>query len=322
MGIVETNALLHNDLLPLSRIAKMNNSTNSSATGFDWNLVRSFLAALDTGSLLGAGRTLSISQPTVGRHIAQLEAQWGQALFERTGRGLQATEAALRLADSARAMEIAAQQLGRDLQGSDDTLKGSVRVSASQPVACYLLPKILVKLRQQLPQINIELVVSNEVSNLLRRDADIALRMVRPEQAGLTTKKIGQVTLGVYAHQKYLKRRGVPRTVADLLQHDLIGDDSVLAGVKRAGYPWQQENFALFTLDLIANTQALLAGFGIGFISDYAMAPHTDCQRLLPDFAIPALPIWLTVHREIRGNRRIRAVYDLLAQEVPMALTA
>lgn len=298
----------------------MNSSAKRLVADFDWNLVRSFLAALDAGSLLGAGRALSISQPTVGRHIAELEAQWGQALFERTGRGLQATEAAVRLADSARAMDVAAQQLGRDLQGSDDALKGSVRISASQPVACYLLPGILVKLRERLPQISIELVVSNEVSNLLRRDADIALRMVRPDQASLRTKKIAQISLGVYAHKKYLKRRGLPKTAQDLLQHDLIGDDNVLAGLKRAGYPWQPQDFALFTQDLIANTQAVLAGFGIGFISDYVMAPHTTCQRLLPDFAIAPLPIWLTVHREIRGNRRIRAVYDLLAQEIPLAL--
>jgi DNA-binding transcriptional LysR family regulator len=310
----------HNCLTLLIRIAKMNNSAPAQ---FDWSLVRSFLAALDAGSLLGASRGLGVSQPTVGRHIAELESQWGVALFERTGRGLKATEAATALAQTARAMDQAAMQLARHLSGSEEALQGSVRISASQPTACYLLPDILARMRERLPQIRVELVVTNEVSNLLRRDADIALRMLRPQQATLIAKKVAEVSVGVYAHKRYLHKHGTPRVAQDLMTHSVIGDDVVIAGFRRMGQERTPQDFALFTSDLIAQSQAVAASLGIGFLADYVvkLSPGMkQVQRLLPGFVIPPLPIWLTVHREIRGNQRIRAVYDLLAQEIPLAL--
>src|SRR5687768_3888497 len=151
-------------------------------SNFDWSLVRSFLAALDHGSLLGAARALGSTQPTLGRHIAELEAQLGVVLFERTGRGLLPTETALRLADSARAMENGAHQFARNLSGAQTGVSGTVRITASQPVACVVMPAILAQMRLALPEVQVELVASNEVSNLLRREADIALRMVQPQQ--------------------------------------------------------------------------------------------------------------------------------------------
>src|SRR6478752_10167764 len=154
-------------------------------TDFDWRLVRSFLAALDRGSLLGAARALRSTQPTVGRHVAELEAQLGVLLFERTGRGLLPTPMAQRLAEAARSMESAADQLARSVSGAQASVTGSVRITASQPVACLLLPPVLAQMRQALPEIQVELVSSNEVSNLLRREADIALRMVQPDQSSL-----------------------------------------------------------------------------------------------------------------------------------------
>ena len=192
---------------------------------FDWRLVRSFLAALDQGSLLGASRVLKATQPTLGRHIAELEAQLGVLLFERTGRGLLPTPTALQLAESARAMDNAANQLARSVSGADAGISGTVRITASQPVACYLLPPILAQMRLALPDVHVELVASNAVSNLLRREADIALRMVQPDQASLVVKRIAKVTLGTYAHRDYLRRRGTPKQPQDLLNHDLLGGD-------------------------------------------------------------------------------------------------
>ena len=136
--------------------------------GFDWGLIRSFLAALDCGSLLGAAKVLGTSQPTIGRHIAELESQLGVVLFERTGRGLLPAETALRLADSARAMEDGALQLARKVSVAQTRVTGTVRLTTSQSVACYLLPPLLAQMRQALPDIQVELVVSNAVSNLLR----------------------------------------------------------------------------------------------------------------------------------------------------------
>jgi DNA-binding transcriptional LysR family regulator len=163
--------------------------TPSLPRDFDWSLMRSFLAALDQASLLGAARVLHLSQPTVGRHIAELESQLGVLLFERTGRGLLPTATALQLAEAARSMEAGALQLARTLSGAQTQTRGSVRITASVPVAVQLLPPLLASMRQALPDIQVDLVSSNQVSNLLRREADIAVRMVRPTQCSLIAKK-------------------------------------------------------------------------------------------------------------------------------------
>ncbi|ROZ62010.1 LysR family transcriptional regulator [Ramlibacter sp. WS9] len=292
-------------------------------SNFDWSLVRSFLAALDHGSLLGAARALGSTQPTLGRHVAELEAQLGAVLFERTGRGLLPTQTALRLADSARAMEDGANQLARSVSGAQAGVSGTVRITASQPVACFVLPAVLAQMRVALPEIQVELVASNEVSNLLRREADIALRMVQPEQSTLVVKRIAKITLGTYAHRDYLRRRGVPRQMADLASHELVGtdkDEAILRGFAAWGFPVGREAFAFRSDDLIAYWEAVRAGLGIGFLADYLARTDSQLVPILPMIKIPPLPIWLTVHREIRTSRRIRAVYDFLAAAVPKAL--
>ncbi|MBW8468046.1 MAG: LysR family transcriptional regulator [Thiobacillus sp.] len=290
---------------------------------FNWNLVPAFLAAHENGSLLAAARALGSSQPTVGRHISELETQLGTVLFERTGRGLAPTPAGLRLAEAARAMESGALALLSSVGTSRSTLEGTVRISASQPVACVLLPPLLAQMRQTLPGIQVELVASNAVSNLLRREADIALRMVRPVQASLVARRIGQVALSACAHRDYLARRGTPAEPADLLQHDLVGNDQVQdipRGFAALGHDVPRERLVLRTDDLMAYWSAVRAGLGIGFVADYLLRTDPAVQRVLPQLRIPPLPIWLTVHREIRSSARIRAVYDFLAQAVPQTL--
>ena len=290
---------------------------------FNWNLVPAFLAAHEHGSLLAAARALGSSQPTVGRHISELEAQLGTVLFERTGRGLAPTPAGLRLAEAARAMESGALALLNSVGASRSTLEGTVRISASQPVACVLLPPLLAQMRQTLPGIQVELVASNAVSNLLRREADIALRMVRPVQASLVARRIGQVGLSACAHRDYLARHGTPAEPADLLQHDLVGNDQVMdipRGFAALGHDVPRERLVLRTDDLMAYWSAVRAGLGIGFVADYLLRTDPAVQRVLPQLRIPPLPIWLTVHREIRSSARIRAVYDFLAQAVPQTL--
>ncbi len=288
---------------------------------FDWNLIRTLLATLEQGSLLGAARVLQLSQPTVGRHVAELERQLGTVLFERTGRGLSPTAAALLLAEGARTMESGALQLGRVLRGELARETGTVRLSASTPVATYLLPAVLARMRQRLPGIQVELVASNAVSNLLRREADIAVRMVRPAQGTLIGRKIAEVRLGAYAHRSYLARRPAPRQLADLLQHDLIAGDSdttVLQGCQAMGLSIDASAFALRCDDMIVQWQAVLAGLGIGFAADYVARAQPDVSAVLGGvLKIPPLPMWLVVHREIRSNPRIRSVYDFLATELP-----
>lgn len=290
---------------------------------FNWALIPSFLAALDRGSLMAAARALDTSQPTVGRHIGELEAQLGVVLFERTGRGLVPTAHAHRLAEAARSMSGAADQLARQASGAQADTRGTVRISASQPVTCVLLPPLLQQMRELHPDIQIELVSSNAVSNLLQREADIALRMVRPDQSSLVAKRVGQVAIGTFAHRDYLRRRGTPRVPTDLLAHDLVGNDrntDILRGFAAMGFPLQREDFAVRTDDLNAYQAAVNSGLGVGFLARYAARHNPELVPLLPMLDIPPLPMWLAVHREIRSNPRIRRVWDFLATALPQAL--
>ena len=290
---------------------------------FDWSLVRSFLAVLEKGSLLAASRDLQLSQPTIGRHVAELESQLGLVLFDRNGRGLLPTEAAYHLAESARIMQSGADQLARNVMGADLGASGTVRITASQPVSCYVLPPLLAQMRLSLPDVQVELVASNEVSNLLRREADIAVRMVQPQQASIIARRVGKVTLRACAHQDYLRRRGVPRQPSDLLAHDLIGgdrNDATLKGFAAQGLVVGREQFAFRSDDLIVVWQAVRAGLGVGFVSEYLIRSDSAVIPVLPKLKIEPLPVWLAVHKEIRTSKRIRAAYDFLADALPRAI--
>ena len=292
-------------------------------SSFDWALVKSFLAVLEAGSLMGAARTLGAQQPTLSRHIAELEAQLGTPLFERTGRGVLPTAAALAMADAARQMQQGAEQLGRALLRQRDATTGSVRISTSEVAAVWLLPQVLAALHETEPGIQIELVASNGLSNLLRREADIAVRMLRPAQASLVARKLGDVAIIAAAHENYLARAGTPRKPEDLAQHTLIGydrDDTVLRGFAALGLPLAREQFALRTDSQVAYGRLVAAGAGIGFVAAYNIAAWPGVRPLLPMLKIPPLPCWLAVHREIRGNRVVRRVYDFLAATLPPVL--
>ena len=295
----------------------------SLPTGFDWTLIRSFLAVLDAGSLSGAARQLGGSQPTIGRHVAQLEHQLGATLFERGGRGLVPTAAALSISDQARSMDDSAQAIARKLTGLGRDMQGSVRVSASQIVAVHLLPGLLGALRQQLPGVTVDIVASNRMSNLLRREADIAIRMARPQQASLLARRIGRVDIGVYASAEYLRRHPAPRTAPDLLRHELIGfdqDEQIIRGLQGVGVALTRESFQVRSDDHLVHWQCLVTGLGVGFAATWLAEREPGLRRLLPDLPIPPLPVWLAVHREIRSNARVRAVFDFLASAVAQAL--
>ncbi len=292
-------------------------------TLFDWSLVRSFLAVLEQGSLLAAARHLQSSQPTIGRHVTELESQLGLVLFERTGRGLLPTEAALRLAESARAMQLGADALARSVMGADHAISGTVRITASQPVSCYVLPPLLAQMRLSLPDVQVELVSSNAVSNLLQREADIAVRMVQPKQATVIARRVGKVAIKACAHQDYLRRRGLPHQPADLLEHQLIGGDrngDILKAFAARGLPVLREQFAFRTDDLIVIWQAVRAGLGIGFVSEHLLRTDPAVVPVLPKLKIEPLPVWLAVHKEVRTSQRIRAVYDFLGDALPGAI--
>ena len=290
---------------------------------FDWALVKSFLAVLDAGSLTGAARRIGAQQPTLSRHVAELEAQLGTPLFERTGRGVTPTLAALAVADAARRMEEGALALHSTLATQRSAETGTVRIASSQVAATWLLPSVLVALQAQMPAIGIELVASNQITNLLRREADIAVRMVRPAQSSLIARKLGEIAVCAAAHESYLARSGVPRKPADLARHRLIGydrDDTIERGFVSLGLPLARHQFALRTDDQVAYGRLVASGAGIGFVARYNIRHWPGVVALLPQLAIPPLQCWLAVHREIRSNRLVRRVYDFLAEAIPAEL--
>ena len=293
--------------------------------GLDWALVRSFLAVMDAGSVSAAARATQGHQPTLSRHLTELETQLGVALFERTGRGVRPTAAGLEVLPAARQMQAAAEALARSVTRGREATRGTVRITASQVVATWLLPSLVAEFQRAEPEIAIEIVSSNAVQNLLRREADIAIRMVRPDQGSLIARKVGEVVIGAYAHADYLAAHGVPRTPADLLGHRLVGydrDDAILRGFARMGVALTPANFVVRTDDQVANAQLVAAGAGIGFAADYLAAMWPDVHQVLPELAIPPLPCWLTVHRELRGNGVVKRVYDFLADAIPARLAA
>ncbi len=290
---------------------------------FDWALVKSFLAVLEAGSLMGAARRTGALQPTLSRHISELEAQLGTPLFERTGRGVSPTPAAIAIADAARQMQAGAHAMARTLAGQRDQTTGLVRVTTSMVAATYLLPPVLAELRRQEPGISLELVASNQLTNLLRREADIAVRMVRPAQSSLVARKLGEVGIGAYAHESYLQRAGMPREPSELAQHALIGfahDDAMERGFAAMGMPMRRDDFVVRTDDQVAYGMLLAQGAGIGFVAHYNVRHWPGVRRVLPQLAIPPLPCWLAVHREIRSSKVVRRVYDFLAEALPRAL--
>jgi DNA-binding transcriptional LysR family regulator len=281
-----------------------------------WDLYRTFLAVLREGSLSGAARSLGLTQPTIGRHIEALEEAIGFQLFTRSPQGLAATEAALELRPYAEALSSTAASLLRAASGQGGAVKGTVRVSASEVVGVEVLPPILAALRERHPELVIELALSNVVEDLLRRDADIAVRMVEPSQEALVVKRLGTITLGLHAHRSYLARRGTPKRLEDLATHSVIGFDretpairSMLKRVPR----FDVSRFALRTDSDLAQLAAIRAGFGIGVCQVALAARDRALVRVLPDAFELKLGTWLAMHENLRSTPRCRVVFDALA---------
>ena len=310
-------------LLILAQAMRLKYTMNSALRTIDWALLHTFLVVMDTGGLVAAAASIGLSQPTLGRHIDSLETQLGVSLFERAGRGLQPTQAAIAVAPHVRRMQAAADDVMFTLKQTASMLEGTVRLSCSRGVAAYCVPTLLTELKSSQPHIQVELIASDEQSNLLRREADIALRLVRPTQKGLITQKLGELPFGVYAHSRYLSLRGTPQVPADLLNHALIGFDrfdQIIQGFAKAGFAVSPSQFALRTDDAVTYWEALRSGFGIGFLASHIASQDPQVQRILPSMRLPALPVWLTTHREVHGNANIRYVYDFLAQALSKAL--
>ncbi|RDU95470.1 LysR family transcriptional regulator [Trinickia dinghuensis] len=286
------------------------------ATNLNWELYRTFLAVLTEGSLSGAARALDITQPTAGRHIAALEAAFGQTLFTRSQSGLLPTEAALELRGYAAALQSTAAALERAAASHGRGVAGVVRVSASDVIGIEVLPPLIAELRRAHPGLVIELVPTDRLQDVLQREVDIAVRMAEPSQEALIARKIGDVQLGMYARADYIEAHGAPATLAELSMHSLIGFDEVTPFLREAGkaFPlWKRETFALRTDSNIAQLALLRAGCGIGMCQT-GIARRDRLVRLLPDAIALKLQTWVVMHEDLRASARCKATFDALVR--------
>lgn len=281
----------------------------------DWDHYRALAAVLAEGSLSGAARRLGLTQPTVGRQIAELERSLGVALFTRSPQGLRPTDAARDLKPHAEAMAAAAGALARAASGEAGEAKGIVRVTASDIVGAEVLPGIFGPLLRAHPGLVIEQVLSNRTEDLLRGEADIAVRMVQPTQEALVARRIGEVHLGLYAHRRYLAERPTPRTLEDVGEHVVIGFDQGSPFLREllTRLPIGREHFSYRTDSDLAQLAAVRAGVGITFVQHPIARRDPDLVPVLGALSF-SLGVWVVMHEDLRASRRMRLTFDALVE--------
>ena len=292
---------------------------NWDSIAFDWNQVRAFLAASEEGSLSAAARALHQTQPTLSRQVTGLEQSLGVTLFERGHRKLQLTEAGLELLDHVRAMGEAANRVSLVASGQSQAIEGRVRITATEMLATYYLPPMLRRLREQAPGIVVEVVASDEVRDLIRREADIAIRHAQPTHPDLIARRIGFLRGRIYAARRLLDEVGVPSSFDDLTAQDFIGIDDtegLIAGLAEQGLQLSLEQFRIRAASGNCMLQLIREGLGFGFLPMDTGRLFEDLVCVLPERFNPEIPVWLVSHRELHTSRRIRVVFDLLAEEL------
>lgn len=289
----------------------------------DWSLVQSFLAVAETGSLSAAATFLGQSQPTLGRHIKTLETALEADLFERHPRGLRLSGVGARLLPAAERMRAAMADLETLAETEAGRPGGTVRIACSVFVAHHVLPPVIARLRQAAPEIALVVHPSDDSDNLVFREADIALRMYRPEQLGLVTRRIAEISMGAFAARDYIQRRGRPGTLEDLFGHDVVGYDRVTLMIDvmaRLGVEISAEDFAVRTDNQSAYWELVRAGCGVGFTQAHLGRSDPLVEELFLGIDIPSLPIWLTAQEDVRRIARVDRIWDLLADWVPEVL--
>jgi DNA-binding transcriptional LysR family regulator len=290
----------------------------------DWNQLRAFLETAETGSLSAAARKLGLTQPTLSRQVAAIEQRLGVTLFERAGKSMVLTATGLDLLEHARNMGAAADALGMAATGRSQAVEGVVSVSASDMVATYLLPRLVRQIRQEVPGIAIEVIATNAISDLQRREADIAIRHVNPDRPELIARLIRQATACFYASQDWVDTHGHPRNAQDATSLPFVGSDRAgryLAYLHQHGLPLSEANFSCYADHSVAHWGLVCQGLGIGAMMDEIARETPSVIRVLDDIPPVQFPIWLVTHTELHTSRKIRVVFDFLAeglaQDVP-----
>jgi DNA-binding transcriptional LysR family regulator len=290
---------------------------NWAAISFDWNQVRAFLATAEEGSFSGAARALKTTQPTIGRQISELEETLGVTLFERSVRGPRPTDAGRDLLEHVRAMSDAATLLSMAATAHAEDVSGLVTVTATDLMSTQILPSLLSPLRESHPGIRVTIVAANDLQNLLQRDADIAIRHVRPEQPELIARHVGDFCAGLYATKTYLDRAGRPGTPQEVTDHAFVGNpdpQNLIAPMHSLGIPLRPDNFVMSSDSGVVVWELLKADLGITVLPDALCEPDPDIERVMPDLPTFQFPIWLVSHRELQTSKRIRIVFDLLVR--------
>ena len=284
---------------------------------FDWNQVRAFLVTAEEGSFSAASRALGLTQPTLGRQVAALEDRLGVTLFERLGRSLSLTQSGLELLEHVRAMGDAAGRIALTASGQSQRIEGHVCITATDVLSMHLLPPALKRLRDMAPGIEVEVVASNEVRDLRRREADIAIRHARPEQPDLIAKLLRELSIRFYASTDYLDRLGRPSSLGDLAEAEFIGFDrsgQLLTRLNQMGFPLEKDNFRLTSENGAVAWEMVKIGLGIGLMAEAVANQTPGVECVLPDLDPIPVPVWLVTHRELHTSRRIRLVFDVLAE--------
>ncbi len=283
----------------------------------DWNQLKAFFQTAQTGSLSAAARKLGLTQPTLSRQVAAIEQRMGVTLFERVGKAMVLTPTGLDLLEHARAMGAAAEALGLAASGRSQAVGGVVSVSASDVVAAYLLPPILRRLQAQEPSIAVEVIPSDALSDLLRREADIAIRHIKPEQPELIARLVREATAYFYASETWIQIHGHPRTAEDAVNAAFVGSDRngrYLAYLSQLGLSLSEQNFTCYADHTVAHWALVRQGMGIGAMMDEIGRETPGMVRVLDEVAPVRFPMWLVSHRELRTSRRIRVVFEALAE--------
>lgn len=285
----------------------------------DWNLIRSYLMVAEHGSTAAASRHLSVTQSTISRHLIELEKQLSVQLFDRRKTGLALTDKGRELLSMAQRMETIAEDLQAQASHYSSTVSGTVRISASEVIALDVLPFCLSSLLAENPDLQIDIVSSNEASNLLAREADIAIRMFQPTQQDLIARHLLDIEVAFYAHQRYLDEYGQPEAIEELANHRFIGfdlDTMFLDGAKRLGIQMQRSDFQLRSDSIGVQTQCTKAGLGLSIMQVKLAGKEKDLKKIDPGFALPALPLYLVAQQEMRVSRKVRTVYQGLADSL------
>lgn len=296
--------------------------TSALAT-LDWSLLQAFVAVAQEGSLSGASRRMGTSQPTLGRQIKALEDALEVTIFLRRAKGLELTEAGSELLEHARDMQQAAQKVALSAAGRSDRVAGTVRLSASVSVSMTILPPIIARMRTQEPDIQIELAPSDATDNLLFREADIALRMYRPDQLDVVTRYLGDLELGLFGRRDYVETLPELTTIEALLDCNLVGydrEERIIRGLRELGRNVDRTTFGVRCDDQNVYFALVRAGCGLGFAPKHDAAKDPSLVQVAPHLPIPTLQVWLTAHESLRNTPRLRRVWDILVEDLTALL--